>query len=213
MSDIIVKSIRSGDIENNTYIVYKKGSKSGLVIDPSHGLESIENAIKVAELEEIAVLLTHGHFDHAESSSQLQKKFGAKVYISREDADKLGSKLRSLAIVAQGCIFENHTADVLLEDNQEFELFRLKIKVILTPGHSKGSCCFIIDDMIFSGDTIFYGSYGRYDFYDGDFNSLYDSIVNKIFALQGEYTIYCGHGEPTSLSFEKKNNMILADFR
>ena len=87
----------------------------------------------------------------------------------------------------------------------------LDVEVIHTPGHSKGGVCYVVGNKIFVGDTLFFMSFGRTDFYDGNAKDLKNSIVNKLFALKGNYTVLPGHGEPTTLDFERVNKPIIED--
>ena len=98
-----------------------------------------------------------------------------------------------------------------MSDGDVLTLIGFEIKVIATPGHSQGSVCYIIESekTIFAGDTIMYLSYGRYDFIGGNYSEIKDSIINKLFTLDGDYRLLSGHGRETSLSFERKYNMIL----
>ena len=106
---------------------------------------------------------------------------------------------------------EKFTPDVLLCGGEKLKIAGLDVDVIHTPGHSKGSVCYVVGNKIFVGDTLFFMSFGRTDFYDGNAKDLKNSIVNKLFALKGNYTVLPGHGEPTTLDFERVNNPIIED--
>lgn len=168
-----VKKIVIGILRENCYIVYK--SEKAIIIDPGYNFEIINDFLIKNNLTCQAILLTHGHFDHIGAVRQFQK-LGVKVYIHKEDADKCYDKDKSFATGHKNILPFN--ADVFFENKIEnISLAGLNIKVIHTPGHSAGSCCFLIEDhYLFSGDTIFFDGYGRTDFYDGNQDELLNSI-------------------------------------
>lgn len=147
-------------------------------------------------------LLTHGHFDHAGGCAKLQKE-GVKIHIHTFDADKLYTDGNMSGYF--GVDFENFTADCTFNDGDILKINGFEFKVILTDGHSKGSVCFIVDDKLISGDTLFYESIGRTDFYDGNFSEIKSSL-KLLMDLDKDYTVYPGHGRVTKLSHERINN-------
>lgn len=200
-----VESFITSPIGTNTYLVSENGR--GILIDVgSDGEDLYLYALKEGITLE-AVLLTHGHFDHANGCAELQQK-GIKIYIHEADAEKLYT-YKGMAAFA-GVKLNAFKADEFVEDGETLSLMGKKIYVLHTPGHSKGSVCYVIDDSVFCGDTLFCGSYGRYDFYDGDLNELKNS-AKKIFSLNGDYKLYPGHGEFSTLDEERKTNPINFD--
>ncbi|MGI6701591.1 MAG: MBL fold metallo-hydrolase [Christensenellales bacterium] len=195
-----IKRLITGPLGVNTYIISSAGGS--IVIDPGGNYDEI---IKYAE-NVSAVLLTHGHFDHIGAVYDFYSR-GVKVYIHYNDADKLSSG--NIPALYYKIKLPGDIKPEFLNGDEILSLNGINIKVIHTPGHSAGSVIYIIDNNIFSGDTLFYNSYGRYDFSDGDYLTLKDSIIDKIFTLQGDYNIYPGHGEYTSLDYERKYNPIL----
>lgn len=198
---MIIKKITAGKFETNTYFIMTEGG--AIVIDPGDGSREILNFIKNDNLNVKYVLLTHGHFDHINSTKLLQES-GAEVYLHSLDAHMLNDK-SNLAWIS-GVVSNGFAPDYLVEDGYKFNLLGLDITVMHTPGHTKGSVCYLIEDSIFSGDTLFYLSVGRTDFPTGSSSQLENSIANKLFALPSDYTVYPGHGMETSLKFEKENN-------
>ena len=170
-----------------------------------------ENSKKIKETEQKygfkvkAVLLTHVHFDHSGNSKKLQDD-GAKVYISKIDAPKLKNHLN----LSQdfGRKFDYIDADVTFSDGDVLEVCGFKITVIATPGHTDGSVCFMMDNMLFTGDTLFYGSVGRTDFPTGDRDQLVAS-VKRLYALNGDFNVYPGHAEFTTLERERRYNTFV----
>lgn len=199
-----IKTFVSGLLSNNTYLVINEQDKSCFLVDPSTPSKELAEYIESNGLKLEGILLTHGHFDHIGGVQFFKEKFGGKVYMHGEDVDFIDNPLK------MGRKYDKFSVDVMINDGDELQLCGSKIEVVHTPGHSLGGVCYILDSVIFCGDTIFRGSYGRTDLRGGDFNQLFQSI-NKILNLQGDYNLLCGHGAPSTLSFEKVNNPILGD--
>ena len=152
-----------------------------------------------------AVLLTHAHFDHAGNVKKLQDD-GAKIYVSKIDAEKLlnDDNLAS----SFGRRFDYCTADFTFNGGEILDIEGIKIEVIATPGHTDGSVSFKVDNNLFTGDTLFLESVGRTDFPTGNKSELIRSVT-KLFDLEGDYKVYPGHQEFTTLSHERKNNFFI----
>lgn len=194
-------------LETNCYTV-DDGSHA-FVVDCGADADDIFADITSRGLTLEAILLTHAHYDHIGGVAKLKQLSGAKIYISKIDAELINS-YKNLAFALGGTL-EKFTPDVLLNDGDEIEIGSFRIAVLSTPGHTAGGVCYKLKDRIFTGDTIFELSYGRTDFPTGDFSALVSSIEGKLFALKGDYVLYPGHGESTTLAYEKKNNPILFD--
>ncbi len=201
---IKVISIPLGVLQANTHIVYDDQTKKALIIDLGADFSKIQSVLSIHNLKAQALLLTHGHFDHTLGASSANKK-GLKVYISKNDSQMLTDTSENLSYHF-GVSFEAlNEFETLFEG--DYEIGGFSVKVIETKGHTKGSCCFIIGDYLFSGDTLFKDSFGRYDFEGGSFIELKTSL-NKLFALKN-YQVFTGHGENTTIQYEKENNPIL----
>ena len=204
----------TGPLEVNTYIVVN--GDSGFVVDPGGDADEIFAIFKKQKAKIDAILLTHAHFDHIGGVAQLVKiasesegktQSTPTVFLHREEVEKIGSyKNMGFSMNANP---EKFVPDVLLKGGETLDISGLKVKVIHTPGHSKGGVCYVVGNKIFVGDTLFFTSYGRTDFYDGNAKDLKNSIVNKLFNHKGNYTLLPGHGEPTTLEFERVNNPII----
>lgn len=194
-------------IEENCYIL-NVGEGKAVIIDPGSHPEIIEDALEKQGLTPEKILLTHGHFDHMSGAKQLREKYGAKVYINRNDECMLSDKSKSGALLAPFLEYTPVECDGYLKEGDVIKQGETEIKVIETPGHSKGSVCFIIGDCIFTGDTLFAGSAGRTDLYLGDYNELISSL-KRLAALEGDYYLYCGHGDDTTLNKERTFNPFL----
>lgn len=185
-----------GNMDTNVYLLVFE--KEVFVIDPAADTETI---VKAAEgLPITNVLLTHGHFDHCNAASDLQKK-GAKIFMSKRDYEMITNGF-DLARYC-GTHFNSFIPDELIVEGN-LDLNGHNIQVISTPGHTAGSLTYVIEGMIFCGDTLFYLNVGRSDLPTGDKRQLTESI-KKLYKLNGE-TVYPGHGKATKLSFEKENN-------
>ncbi len=204
-----VKTKVLGLYSTNTYILKDTVSGETAVIDPAVSCSEFDDFLAENGITDIKyILLTHGHFDHICGVYALKNKYGAKVYIHNEDADCLSNADKSLTNSVKGYIQTETEPDGTFADGDEFYLGENKIRVMHTPGHTKGSSLFITDEYIFSGDTLFRCSMGRTDLPGGSTKTLFASL-RAIGKIEGEYTVYPGHGEKTTLSYEKMNNRYL----
>lgn len=199
---IKVKSIVLGMLENNCYLLTDEKSGKSALVDCTDASERMTDFLGNADLEYI--LLTHGHFDHIGGVAEIKEKYGAKVVISREDEAMLSSGKLSLAAFS-GISQNSAKADIIVSDGDVLNLGETKISVMSTPGHTKGGLCFIADDAIFTGDTLFYCSCGRTDFPGGSFEEIKKSL-KRLASLDKNYRLYPGHESESTLDFEKKNN-------
>lgn len=197
-----IKMAVFGDLQNNCYILTDKKTGESALIDCTEDSERMFSFIDGVNLKYI--LLTHGHFDHIGGVAAVKKKYGCKVVISEQDSPMTESSKNSLAAFC-GLKQTNFTADITVNDGDIITLGSTKIKVMSTPGHTKGGVCYIADDNIFTGDTLFFCSCGRTDFPGGSSPEIIQSL-KRIAALEGNYNIYPGHDRISTLDFERKNN-------
>ncbi len=195
----------TGPLRVNTYILVNEEKASAVVIDSGENYNRLKKIQEEYGFTIKAVLLTHAHFDHAGNARALQKD-GAKIYISKIDAPKLLNEQNLGGDF--GRKFDYLTADYTFEDGEVLTVEDMTFKVVLTPGHTDGSACFIFENIIFSGDTLFLESVGRTDFVTGSREQIISS-VKKLFALSGDYNVYPGHEEFTTLSHERENNAFV----
>ena len=193
-------------LETGTYIVINGGR--AFVVDPGADAERIIAAAEAEGAKIEWVLLTHAHFDHIGAAAALQRD-GAQIVLHRDDV-KLIKSFQNLSVLA-GVKVEHFTPDVTVAGGETLDVAGVSVKVIHTPGHTAGSVCYVAGDVIFSGDTLFALSYGRTDFPTGSFAQLKNSVVNKLFALEGDYKVLPGHEGPTTLDYERAHNPILTD--
>lgn len=184
---------------SNSYIL-TQDNKTAVVIDPSQ--LTIAGFLQEKGLECKYVLLTHGHFDHVGACGLLSAK-GARICCNEREKDLIFSK--EYLNIFGGVSVPEFKIDKTFEDGEEIELCGIKIKVISTPGHTAGSCCYIAESYLFSGDTLFCGSVGRTDLPTGNFNELLSSL-KLLKGRDGDYVVCCGHGDDTRLSYERTYN-------
>ncbi len=203
-----VMKLTGGPVMTNCYIIYNEGEHDCVVIDPACEAEKIIYASQSEGLRIRAILLTHGHFDHLGCTDELRKKTGATVYVHAKDEEMLTSEEKNLS-VEFGLSIKTDEADENSVDGDVITEAGMSFFVMSTPGHTRGSVCYITEDMIFSGDTLMNMTIGRTDFPGGDFQEMEKSL-KRLLEIQGDPVIYPGHGESSSLLFEKDNNPFLS---
>ena len=187
-----------GNYQTNTYIVTGNG-QSCAVIDPGFEPQTILNKVKDLGLTVDAILLTHGHFDHVGGVEQIVAATGCSLWMSESDWSQPIDPLHSFYYPVANCDF---TEVSFFEDGEEVHAGGLVFRVLSTPGHTRGSVCFQCEDILFSGDTLFAGSCGRTDLPGGDWNAIGNSLA-RLAGLEGDLTVYPGHGPATTLQRER----------
>ena len=203
-----IRSLTVGIVATNCYLVWNKATREGVLIDPGDEAERICSAIAEERVNLKAILLTHGHFDHILVAEELKEKYDVPLYASKEEKEMLGSSRWNLSGREEGIEITDY---IPLEDEESIELLGKEWKVISTPGHTKGSVCYFVPGDIpylFSGDTLFYESYGRTDLYGGSEEAIKKSIKEKLFTLPDETLVYPGHEEATTIANEKPYNPV-----
>lgn len=195
--------LKSGMFDANNYFLINEESGEAVIIDACATYQNILKAQTEHGFIVKYALITHAHFDHTVSCYSLGEN-GVKIYISEKDNKLLKTdKFLKKNATAGSRPFKG---DVLLNGGGVLNLCGFDIKVIATPGHTAGSLCFLCGNKLFSGDTLFYNDIGRTDLPTGSERAIINSVKNVLFKLEGDYEVYPGHGESTTLDYERKNN-------
>lgn len=219
MSEIKIGRMVMGVCQTNCYFLYRDGEHGCIVADPADQGASIYSALKRNGFRVEGILLTHGHFDHIWGLDALRDAVNAaaesdglepvKVYAHEAEKELLRDAHKNVSEQAgRPC---TTYADVYVKDGQEISLAGMSCKVIATPGHTAGGCCYYFQEagILVAGDTLFAESVGRTDFPTGSMSTLVRSIKDKLFVLPDDTRVYPGHGERTTIGHEKEHNPFL----
>jgi len=201
----IKRLILLAEFETNTYLIWDKESGLGAVIDPANNAQEIVDEAERLGFNIKYIINTHGHADHIGANTELKKLTGGILCIHEDDSEKLSNPDLNLSSFV-GFPITTVKADRLLKDGDVLNFGNISLKVMHTPGHSKGCICLVGDGFVFSGDTLFFESIGRYDFPDSSGDLLRKSVIEKLFMLPDATKVYTGHGGPTTIGHEKKHN-------
>lgn len=198
-----------GEVATNCYFAIQEETKEMLVIDPGDSAKMLEGHICREGLKPQAVLLTHGHFDHAMAAEELAGIFGIKIYAHEAEKDTLEDPGKNVSIMAGGR--DVYHADVFVKDGEVLHLAGMELKVLHTPGHTEGGCCYYLEKekVLFSGDTLFCQSVGRTDFPGGSMSALVRGIKEKLMVLPDDVEVYPGHMGMTTIGSERTRNPFL----
>ena len=202
---MILETHAVGMIQANCYILGDEESREAIVIDPGGDAPTIVRSLEKANLKLVAILATHGHFDHVDGLGQLKKAVDAPIYLHREDlplVESMGSQGAMFGVQIQ----QAPTPENFVAEGDEIRFGNLTVQVLHTPGHSPGSVSYRIGDKVFVGDLLFAGSIGRTDLPGGDYATLISAVREKIFTLGDTTTVYPGHGPATTVGTEKRTN-------
>ncbi|MDQ1329034.1 MAG: hydroxyacylglutathione hydrolase [Candidatus Poribacteria bacterium] len=207
---MIVHTLTLGSMQANCYLLECEETHSAIVIDPGDDAEVILDILEKRKLNLEFIINTHGHIDHISANADLKKKTSAKLYIHRLDADMIINPQKNLSSFI-GRDISSPSADKILEDGDNLEVGTIILKVIHTPGHSPGSICLLADESVFTGDLLFAGSIGRYDFPGSSYNQIISSL-KMIMELDDDLVVYSGHGPITTIGEERNTNPFITNF-
>ncbi len=208
-------TIPAGAFEVNTYLVWdnknedKNKMKDGFIIDPGGQEKRIEKLVEENSINLRFILNTHCHIDHVAMDNYFKKKFNIPLYANKEEEIILAN-LKDQAEYLGLDFKEDVVIDKYLIEGEIINAGSIRIKPIFTPGHSPGSTSFLMDEgYLFSGDTLFKQTIGRTDLLGGSFDKIIDSIKNRLFLLNDDVVVLPGHGDKTTIRYEKRNNAYL----
>ena len=200
-----LKILNQGAFRVNNYILFDEESKEAVLIDAGGDFQETKSALDEMDATLKYILNTHGHMDHIAGDEELRKHYNVPIYLHKDDKILLTAFKESLRMFDMPD-YEDPQNITFIEDGQIFKIGNKEIKTIHTPGHSKGGVAYLIDDMLFSGDSLFFESIGRTDLYGGDYNQLIKSIKEKLFILPDSTKVYPGHGMSSTIEHEKDCN-------
>ncbi|CAG7841104.1 Hydroxyacylglutathione hydrolase GloC [Clostridium haemolyticum] len=199
-----IKRIPAGMYGANCYILIDEETMVGCIIDPGGDADRLANIIDELNIEIKFILLTHGHMDHVGGVEVLRKKYNVPVYINGKDKE-----LMEKGTQVFGIIWNKTPEDKELKDQEIIKLGSLDIRCIETPGHTPGGMSFLVNNVVFTGDTLFHGSVGRCDLPGGNQSQLIESIKNKLMILDDEIVVLPGHEGESNIKFERQYNPFL----
>jgi Zn-dependent hydrolases, including glyoxylases len=198
---LIIKTLIAGMYEENCYLIMDEGTKELAIIDPGGQPNLIEKEISRLDGKPKFILLTHGHMDHVGAVIELMNKLNIPFYISENEEQYMKNDEFVFGSLPK--------ASKYLKEGDTVSLGNNIIKVIETAGHTAGGICFLVNDELFTGDTLFQGSIGRSDFPGGNGAQLIKNIKEKLLPLGDGVKVYPGHGPASTIGYEKRNNPFL----
>lgn len=198
-----------GVVGTNCYFIVNEQTKECLIIDPGDNADALAQKIEAGGYVPQAILLTHGHFDHIMGVEGLRGRYDLPVYVHEADAEMLERPDLNCGMMIGTSV--SVKADKILRDGDKLALAGMNIEVLHTPGHTPGGVCYYFpkEEVVFSGDTLFFESVGRTDLPGGDMSALVRSVREKVLKLPDLTIVYPGHGEPTKISTEKQYNPFI----
>lgn len=195
-----------GSMQTNCYLLENEETKELVIVDPATCPDYLVSHVKSNGFIPKAILLTHGHFDHVMGIDRWVKEFEVPVYLQEEESKILAVPQLNLSQMFGTSYSYDHVS--CLKDGEVLEIAGFTFKVLHTPGHTAGGCCYYEEKekVLISGDTLFYHSVGRSDFPTGDTLTLVNSIREKLFCLPEDVMVYPGHDRETSIADEKMHN-------
>ena len=198
-------TLTMGLYEVNNYILFDEESRDIILIDAGGDFERTKETIDSLNGNFKYILHTHGHMDHISGDFDLQNHYNVPAYLHKNDENLISQMKEYLRVVGMPD-YEQPKNIKLFESDEVFKIGNTAIKVIHTPGHTQGCVSYLIDDMLFSGDTLFWESVGRSDLPGGNHEQLIKSVREKLFVLPEDIKVFPGHGDTTTIKHEKTHN-------
>ena len=200
--------ITVGELQVNCYLVTDPDTKQTLIIDPGAEPQKISSIIEKEKLKGTGIVNTHGHADHIGGNAYLREKYNCPIYIHPLDAQMLTDPNSNLSASMYYEQIISPPADKTVNENDIIKAGSVELKVLWTPGHTPGGISLLGGGYVFTGDTLFFGSIGRYDLPGASEKDLINSL-KKLCVLPGDTVIYPGHGPKSTIAEELKNNPFL----
>ena len=201
---MMVQTLCLGALGTNCYVVWDE-QREALIVDPADEAEKILSMVAKEQLAVKAIVLTHAHFDHMLAAAEVCGVTGAPLCVGAGDTDATSDPIRNLSGLFSPSNPVAVAYDRVLREGERLAVGDMSFTVLETPGHTPGCLCLLIDDILFSGDTLFYGSIGRFDFPGGDARAMQSSLA-RLMDLPPDTTVYAGHGPATTIGREKHYN-------
>ncbi len=206
-----IQSYVLGIVSTNCYIVSNENTKEAIIFDPADQASVITDLLKEQDLHPVAILLTHGHFDHIMAADEVANYYHIPVIAGEAEKELLADPdLNGGYMIRKNITLK---ADQLIQDKDQITLAGLKIQMIHTPGHTAGGMCYYFDKekILISGDTLFLESVGRTDLPTGNAKTLIESIKQKLMVLPDDVMVCPGHGDRTTIGYERTHNPYVGD--
>lgn len=207
---MLIKRLVVGMLKTNCYIVVDESCSEGIIIDPGENAKLILQTVSELGISVKYIILTHSHFDHICAAKEVKEKTGAKLIVHQCENECLSFKYVVDFYPLMKRRYKEVTSDITVNGGETFTFGNLQAKIINTPGHTKGSCIIIINDCIFTGDTLLRGQCGRCDLPTGSTEDMNNSL-KTIYSLDGDYKLYPGHFDESTLSYERENNPYMLE--
>lgn len=203
-----IERIPAGVYAANCYVISSEVTQKGVIVDPGGSVDKISNYLEENEIEPVMILLTHAHGDHIMGVPELKQYYPVKVGVHKGDLEMLANASINLSSQMTGPTV-GIEPDFTFEDGDVLTAGDLKVEVVHTPGHSLGGVCFVIGNYVITGDTLFAGSIGRTDLTGGDYDTLIESIAQKLLTRSDDLVVLPGHGPASTIGKERFGNPFL----